>query len=241
MMHYADGNDLQEALKFFDTWVAERRKEIQDGRCGGICVSQGREVQPIHEAGTNNVELIRVGPTTMTIEFGNVGVEEINRYKKSKRARREITAEMRERIASRGDEFDPNTRRPLTYEELANLEEAERLRQEELAKPKPKYQNPALENLHKNPYIEEMGANILEIKPSGSLIISFDGDLSGYEKHLSHGKTYRFFKHQDTNEYSYQTWSLDADDHDCASADRDYGADVLLVWDDGVWVWDLDS
>lgn len=239
MTDYLVGENREEVLRRFDTWVKQRREEIVDGRCGAISIPERYEEGRVHHAGGPWCDYVRVGSTQMTLIFGSVSAEELAGHKKERRQqRRQIDDQMRARIEARGS---------TTVAPLVGLKppQPEPLKVQILAeRPEPKYENPALQALHLNPRIEEMGANILQIKPSGSLIISFDGNLAGYGRHLSHGRQYRFNKHRDERDYSWQTWSLDQDDHDCADYEGgyvSYGADVLLFWDDGDWIWDLDS
>lgn len=235
------GENRDEALRRFDAWVKERREEIIDGRCGAVSIPDRYGQAKVHHAGERWPDYVRDGPTQMTLTFGPVSADELAGYKgKRKQERRKIDSEMRARIEARGNQISTIVPR----NRLQELDpEPVRFKVPILAPPK--YENPALQALHLNPRIEQMGASILEIKPSGSLIISFDGDLSGWDRHLSHGRQYRFNKHRDESEYSWQTWSLDEDDHDCSEKidgfGVSYGADVLLVWDDGDWIWDLDS
>ena len=48
----------------------------------------------------------------------------------------------------------------------------------------------------------------------------------------------------DSINYNSQYWSLDPDDHDCATYECEggsYGADVILWWDEDEFIFDLDS
>lgn len=91
-------------------------------------------------------------------------------------------------------------------------------------------------------FTDGLEATLKEIKPNGDLLIHID-DPGFCDKHVHANKTYTFELHTGW-EGSYNMWSLNEYQHECVSTDHgypSYGADMILIYDEGDWLWDLDS
>lgn len=95
----------------------------------------------------------------------------------------------------------------------------------------------------------QFGGEILAILPNYDLLVRVE-NVEGYEKHLRSGQIVTFECHEDElyGDRGTATWTLKAEDHLCYEAHLDwgpgygsYGADVLLMFMDGVFLDDLDS
>lgn len=85
-------------------------------------------------------------------------------------------------------------------------------------------------------------AELVSIDPDGSLNIKIE-DPGFCDRHMYAGKTYKFGLHYG-DDSDWNTWTLNADQHECLDTSRgyeSYGADVVLMWMDEQWWWDLDS